>query len=126
MTSILSTISSGAKTLWAEVTTWAKGELASLQIAASAEGQIILGVVKPILSAGEASVVAELIGATTSFLTKLESVGSLADIETALIQVWETEEPTLFTFAKGLGSNVFQAIIGLLLAQLPKLAVAAI
>lgn len=123
---LLSTITSGAKTLWAEVTSWAKGEVEDVKIALTAEGQIVLNVVKPILAAGEASAVADLITATSAFLTKLTSVGSLADIETAIIQVWETEEPTLATFAKGLGSNIFQAIIGLLLSQLPKVAAAAV
>jgi hypothetical protein len=122
---ILSSVASGAKTLWAELTGWVSGEITDLKLWATAEGKVIANVVAPILKAGEVDVLADLVGATNTFLTDLKSVGSLADIETAIIQVWETEQPTLATFAKGLGSNVFQAIIGLLLSQLPKVAAAA-
>lgn len=113
-------------TLWDKVIAWAKAEITIVETALSAEEHAVLAIVQPILAGGEATLIADLAAEAKAFLTGLESVGSLEDIESALLNAWESEKPELFAFAKGLGSNVFQAILGLLLSQLPKAAIAAL
>lgn len=118
-------IGSTVATLWQKVVAWAKGEITIVESALSAEEQAVLAIVQPILHTAETTLFADVIAELKVFLGALTSVGSLADIETALANVWETEKPELLAFAKGLGSNVWQAVIGLALSQLPKIVAAA-
>lgn len=113
------TIAQDAETLWDEAKAWVSGEIKEAELFATTEGQEILAVLKPILAAAAPTALAALVGGLRTFLTGLTSVGSLADIETAILNVWQDTEPELFTLARSLGSNVVQAIVGLLLAQLP-------
>lgn len=117
-------IGSTVATLWQKVVAWAKAEITIVESALSAEEQAVLAIVQPILHTAEVDLFANLIAELKVFLSGLENVGSLADIESALANVWENDKPELLAFAKGLGSNVWQAVIGLVLSQLPKLAAA--
>lgn len=113
-------------TLWQKVVAWAKAEITIVESALTAEEQAVLAIVQPILHTAEVTLFANLIAELKVFLGGLTTVGSLADIETALGNAWESDKPELLAFAKGLGSNVWQAVIGLVLSQLPKIVAAAV
>lgn len=77
----------------------------------------IWNVVKPAFVAFEPTVVSAVLGAVTGFLSTAEQAllngGSLADLETALLNDLEAAGSTLLADAKSLGSDILQALIGM-------------
>ncbi len=71
---------------------------------------------KPLFVAVEAPALAALKGFIADFLGKAGLAGSLADLETALLNELQLAEASLLATAKALGSNLLQVLIGLVKA----------
>ncbi len=105
--------------LWDKIVAWFKGEFTTVELTFTKEEQEILTLMKPLLVAAEATVVQDLMQFIRGVLTGAAGYSTLADWETAVMNGLEKVGGDLLTLAKGLGSNMLQALIGLILAQLP-------
>lgn len=110
------------KTLWDKFTGWFSGEVKTAETLFTAEEQKILAAFAPILHAAEPVTLAALIDLARSVLSSGLTASSLADWEAHVLNAAEATGGQLFTVAKGLGSNLLQALIGVLLADLTKVA----
>lgn len=109
-------------TVWDKVVAWFKAEAPVVENFLSKEEQELLTLLKPILAAGEASLVQDLVKFLQGVASTAASGATLADLETAALNGLEVVGGELRDLAKSLGSNLLQAILGLILAQLVKTA----
>lgn len=76
----------------------------------------------PLIQAAEPTIISDVKAGVVAGLTTLATsapttpLGALEDIEQALLEMWETTAPALFTAASGLKGSILQAIIALVRA----------
>lgn len=118
MADIITTVEGEAKTLWDKVSAWWNNTAVP---ALRKDEQEVIGLLQPLLSAAEGSVIQDLVQFIRGVITTVEGTppSTLADWETAVLNSLGKLEGELLTLAKGLGSNVLQALIALVLAKLP-------
>lgn len=108
------------QTLWTKFQGWFSGEVKAAEAIFSTEEQAVISAFQPILHAAEAVTLASLIAFIRNVLTTVAASTDLATIEAKVLNELEVEGGQLFTIAKGMGSNLLQATIGVLLAGMPK------
>ena len=107
-------------TVWDKIKTFFAGEVKAAEAIFSAEEQMVLTAFAPILHAAEAVTLSTLITFIRDVLTKGSTATDLQSWEAAVLNELEVTGGQLLTVAKGLGSNLLQTLIGVLLAGLPK------
>jgi hypothetical protein len=109
-------------TLWDKVSAWFASAAQMIEVFLSKDEQQILALMKPILGAGDASAVQDLITFVSGLLTAIENPGAstLADLETAVLNGLEKAGSELAILARGMGSASLQALIGLVLSRLAR------
>lgn len=120
--SILAQAQTALVTLWDKIkAAFATAETEVAVYLTKEEGQI-LALIQPLFAAAEAAAIQDLVQFVQGVVTSAENPGSmdLADWETAILNGLQKVGGDLETLAKSLGSNVLQALIGLVLAALAK------
>jgi len=114
------TTKSSAPTLWDKIKAWFAGEIAWAAVELNDVEKDLVSIAEPILAAGEASAITDLKAEVTTVLSSIETpkTWTLPDLETAVLNGLKTAESALLPLAEGMGSTVFQAFIGLILAKL--------
>jgi hypothetical protein len=107
-------------TIWDKFTAWVGGEAHAAAVVFSAEEQAVLAAFAPILRAAEGVTLATLISFIRNALSASATAKDLPTWEAEILNALEAEGGQLFTIAKGLGSNLLQALIAVLLASVPK------
>lgn len=105
--------------LWQKVLAWMSSTAASVVVALSADEKQLLSLAKPLLSAAEASVLQDLVGFITGAVANASGSKTLDAWEAEVLNGLEVTGSELFTLAQGLGSNLLQVLIGLVLSKLP-------
>jgi len=88
--------------------------------------QEFLTLAQPLFNAAESTAVTDLTGFMTTFIKTAEGAKSIQDWETAIMNELQSLGGDLFATAQGLGTNLVQALIGLVLQKLATVAVAAV
>ena len=114
------TLPTALTTLWDKFTAWFKGEVKAVEVVFTNEEQAVISALSPILHAAEPVALAALIDFVRNVLTSAVGVKDLPTWEAAVLNEAEALGGQLFTLAKGLGSNLLQALIAVLLAGLPQ------
>lgn len=111
-----------AVTLWDKFKTWVNGEVQAVAPVLTADEQDLVGLVKPLFAGAEAVGLSQLVTFIRGVLVAVEAPGSktLPDLETIVMNGLSRLGSGLQPVAVGLGSSVLQALIGLVLASLPK------
>lgn len=122
MTDILSQAEGAVSAFWTKVVAWWNGTAVP---ALENDEKQLLALVQPLFGAAEAAALQDLVQFVTGVLTQVEKGQDLATLEAAVLNALQTAGSELQTLAKGLGSNVLQALIGLILAKLAPAVVAA-
>lgn len=117
MADIVKEVEDGIGVLWTKLVNWwnntAVPEL-------ERDEKAVLALLQPLLAQAEAAAISDLTVFITAVLTQVEKGGDLATLEAAVLNALQTAEHELLDTAKALGSNALQALIGLILAKLPK------
>ena len=109
-------------TLWDKIKAWLSSTAQTVEVQFSKDEQIVLGILQPLLGAAEAALLQDLITFIRGVLTSGRTAGGLDEWETIILNGLSSLKGELLTLAQGLGSNVLQALIGLVLADLAKAA----
>ena len=107
-------------TLWQKVVAWFTTEEKQVEVFLSKEEQMIMELFQPIMGAGEATLMQDLITFIRGVLLSGQTAGSLDAWETIVLNGLTKLGGELLDLAKSMGSNALQALIGLALSQLPK------
>lgn len=110
-----------AKTLWTDIeTVWNKDVAPALAIGE----QELVQLLKPLFGQVEAAALQDLVVFVKGIVAAAPTTHTLPEWETVIVNLAETFGGSLFGTIKGLGSNVFQALIGLVLAWVEQAAAA--
>lgn len=115
MTDIIQQAESAASSLWAKLVSWWNGT--AVPVLQNDEKEL-MALVEPLFGAAEAAIVQDLTVFIKGVLTQVQAGQDLATLEAAVLNALQAVGGQLLTVAKGLGSNVLQALIGLILAKL--------
>lgn len=120
--SILQQAQTAVVTLWDKIKAAFSTAEAEVAIYLTKEESQLLALVQPLFGAAEAAAIQDLIQFVQGVLTSAEKPGSmdLPDWETAVLNGLSKVGGEVEALAKSLGSNVLQALIGLILASLAK------
>ena len=105
-------------TLWDKVKTWFTQEEHAVVAFLTEEEQAIIALVKPIFGAAETAIIHDLKTFITAVLVTGQGAKTLPDWETAVMNGLKVGGANLLGTVETMGSNAFQALIGLLLTQL--------
>lgn len=105
-------------TLWDKVKVWFSAEEQTVVMFLSHEEQLLVSLFKPILASAEAALVSELKVFITAVLVTAQGSKTLPDWETAIMNGLKLGGKNLVGIVENMGSNAFQALIGLLLTQI--------
>jgi hypothetical protein len=122
MTDIIQQAEAAASSLWAKLVAWWNGT--AVPVLQNDEKEL-MALVEPLFGAAEAAIVQDLTVFIKGVLTQVQAGQDLATLEASVLNALEAVGGQLLTVAKGLGSNVLQALIGLILAKLASSAPAA-
>jgi hypothetical protein len=106
-------------TLWAKIEAWIAGKFKAAEVVFTADEQALLTLMQPLLAAAEAAALADLVTFIRGVLSQASTAKDLASWETAILNALEATGSSLLAVAKALGSNLLQALIAFVLAQLP-------
>lgn len=109
-------------TLWAKLSAWFSGELKAAEAVFTSDEQKVLAIFQPLLAAAEASALQDLITFIRGALSQASTTTDLPTLEAMVLNGLEATGSELLTVAKSLGSNLLQALIAFVLANLPKAA----
>lgn len=115
MSDIIQQAESAASSLWAKLVSWWNGT--AVPVLQNDEKEL-MALVEPLFGAAEAAIVQDLTVFIKGVLTQVQAGQDLATLEAAVLNALQAVGGQLLTVAKGLGSNVLQALIGLILAKL--------
>jgi hypothetical protein len=105
----------GAPTVWEKIADWFQSRA---EPALSAAERALIALFKPILTAGEAELTADLVSFAKGVLTQLESATTLEGAAQLVMKALEAEGGDLLALARSLAAEVWQALIALALADL--------
>jgi hypothetical protein len=105
-------------TLWDKIKGWVSGAIMTVETELSRDEKALLAIVQPLLGADEAAAMQDLVQFVTGLVAGAGGARTLADWETAVLNGLGAAESELLTLAKGLGSNLLQSLIGLVLSRL--------
>jgi hypothetical protein len=118
---IIQTVETAASGFWSKIVAWWNGTAVPTL---KADEQELLLLLKPLFGAAEAAALQDLVVFVKGVLTQVQAGQDLATLEVAVLNALEAVGGQLAVIGKGLGSNVLQALIGLILAQLTSAAAA--
>lgn len=106
-------------TLWTKLSALFTGAVQVAEAAFTADEQKLLAIFKPLLAAAEAAALQDLIVFIRGVLSQAATATDLATLETVVLNALEATGSELEVVAKSLGSNLLQALIAFVLANLP-------
>lgn len=115
MSDIIQSAENAVASFWSNIVSWWNGTAVP---ALQADEKELLALLQPLFGAAEAAALQDLVVFVKGVLTQVQAGQDLASLESAVLNALEAVGGNLLSIGKGLGSNVLQALIGLILAQL--------
>jgi len=109
----------GVPTVWEKIAAWFQSRA---EPALSEAERTLIALFKPILTAGEAELTADLVSFAKGVLTQLESTTTLDAAAQLVMKALEAEGGDLLAFARSLGGEIWRALVALALADLAAVA----
>ena len=111
-------MSNAAPTLWDKIVAWFSNAEQVVVTEFNKDEQALLALVQPLFGAAEATAIQAMVHFITGALSQSTASKTLPEWETAILNGMQTTGSELLALAESLGSNVLQALIGLVLQRL--------
>jgi hypothetical protein len=105
-------------TLWDKIKTWLAGAAHAAEVELSNDEKALMALIRPLFGQAEAAALQSLVHFITGAVTAVGTSRTLADWESAILNGLGAAESELLPLARGLGSDLLQALIGLVLGRL--------